>query len=573
MELLVKFIAVDNREQIDSNYDYVNYIYKEINAGGLIKSLNIQPDAAAFGVGGIIELDEDGNVFQLNFNSKEEQKSNIWSIYFVYGTYSNLKQLEIAIYSDTYIPEVDEGYLEKLKLKIKKCISRDWDKIIWLVDKDSECLSIYLYPQIYKVENLMREVINEIMVKQYGMSWWETFVPESIKEKYSKRLKEYKLKVPSFRDVDDRLMAIDIDDLGVIIKLQRYKWNPVFSERISKQLNGVQKYSEGVIQDELYKQRVVETDLWDEQFSKYLPEDFNDRYALFAKDRNHIMHNKVIDRVAFRTMRELIEQLECDITKAIKKVQNEILSNEEKMEIEKQKEIERRMLEELDHECRENDANVSIRDSGEIEELFQDSIAQFLTGIEEKLRFRNDLDISIEYEVNAYNGKLFVVQSRVDEKCLDFFFDMNIIDSEGADSTLKVYCTTEDFKTYIEYRNGAVEYDSDSGLYMPITEDEIDDVDSIIDETVDFIDTEIQNYMENANPEDIIEYLYCCECGTDAICINENVLPVGTCMNCGFVNEVHECNRCNSWFNSDEDGRIIDDVAFCQNCLDEMEEE
>ena len=243
------------------------------------------------------------------------------------------------------------------------------------------------------------------------------------------------------------------------------------------------------------------------------------------------------------------------------------------MEIEKQKAIEKQMQEELDHECRENDANVSIRDSYEIEELFQDSIAQFLIDIEEKLRFRNDLHITIEYEANADNGKLFVVQSRVDEKCLEFFFDMNIIDDEGADSSLEFYCTTEDFNVYIEYRNGAVEYDSDSGLYMPIIEDGIDDVDDIIDKIVDFIDTKIKNYMENANPEDIIEYLYCCECGTDAICINENVLPVGTCMNCGFVNEAHECDRCNLWFNADEDGRIIGDVAFCQNCLEEMEEE
>ena len=137
-------------------------------------------------------------------------------------------------------------------------------------------------------------------------------------------------------------MAIDIDDLGVIIKLQRYKWKPMFSERISKHLNGVQKYNEGIVQDELLKQRVVETDLWDEQFSKYLPEDFNDRYALFAKDRNHIMHNKVIDRVAFRTMKELIEQLERDITEAITNVQNEILSNEEKWKLKNRRQLRNR---------------------------------------------------------------------------------------------------------------------------------------------------------------------------------------------------------------------------------------
>ena len=364
--MLVQFIAVDSKKQIDDNYDYISEIYKSINSGGLIKSLNINPDAANFGVGAVREIDDEGNVFLLEFNSKEENKSNIWSIYFVYGTYNNSKQLEISIYSDTYIPKVDETYLEKLKLRIKKCISRDWDKIIWLVDKDSECLSIYLYPKIYKVENLMREVINEVMTKQYGTSWWDTFAPANIKKKHSDRLREYKSKVPSFRDVDERLMSIDIDDLGALVEFKRYKWNPTFDEKISAYLSGVQSYNDGSIREELLKQRVVETDLWAEHFSKYLPEDFNERYAVFTRDRNHIMHNKLIDRAAFKAIKESVEWIEGDLAKAIKKIQNEILSNEEKFEIEKQKAIERQMLEELDHECRENDANVSIRDSYEI---------------------------------------------------------------------------------------------------------------------------------------------------------------------------------------------------------------
>ena len=176
-KMLVKFIAVDNKKQIDDNYAYIDDIYKVIRADGLIKNLNIDPDAAAFGVEAVREVDDDGNVFVLEFNSADGEKSNIWSVYFAYGTYNDSKQLEISIYSDTYVPKVDEGYLEKLKIRIKKSISKEWERIIWLVDKDSECLSICLYPQIYKVENLMREVINEVMIKQYGIAWWDSYVP------------------------------------------------------------------------------------------------------------------------------------------------------------------------------------------------------------------------------------------------------------------------------------------------------------------------------------------------------------------------------------------------------------
>lgn len=209
IKLLVKFIAVDNKVQIDNNYDYINKIYRSIDSEGLIKSLEIDPDAAPFGAGAIKELDDEGSVFLLEFEGNEGEKSNNWSIYFVYGTYINSKQLEVSIYSDTYGPSIEKIYLEKLKLVIKKSINRDWEKIIWLSDKDSECLSIHLYSKIYKVENLMREVINEVMTKQYGIIWWDTFVPAKIKKKHSDRLQEYKAKVQAFRDVDERLMSID----------------------------------------------------------------------------------------------------------------------------------------------------------------------------------------------------------------------------------------------------------------------------------------------------------------------------------------------------------------------------
>ena len=58
--MLVKFIAVDNKVQIDNNYDYINKIYRSIDSEGLIKSLEIDPDAAPFGAGAIKELDDEG---------------------------------------------------------------------------------------------------------------------------------------------------------------------------------------------------------------------------------------------------------------------------------------------------------------------------------------------------------------------------------------------------------------------------------------------------------------------------------------------------------------------------------
>lgn len=549
-------------------------IYKTVNSARLIKSLNLTPDEVAFGVGPLRPLDEEENMFLLQFNSEDNGRADIWSVYFQYGTFNESRQLEIAIYSETYSPNVDTEYLEKLKLKIKKSIKRDWDKIIWLVDKDSECLSIALYPQIYQTENLMRELLNEEMNKQYGTSWWETFAPTKMKERHSKRLKDFKAKIQSFNDVDEKLMCIDISDLSELMTLKRYYWNPVFDIRISGMLNGVQTYNDGSMRELLLDQREVEVDLWEEQFSKFLPDDFIARYCVLARDRNHIMHNKLIDRSAYMTIKESAEQIQNDLKNALEKLHKTILSEEEKFEIEKQRQIEIQMLEELDHDCRENDANVSIRDRFEIEYLFFDCLDSFVVDVEGSLRFRDDISISLENDFHKdITGNVMFVKSNVNGAEIQLKFTMDIDDSEGAESVLSVYSADTDFTTKLVYINGAVEYDSDSGLYMPITQDEIGAVDELVDAVVEMLDEEMPNYKDEVNEEDVAEFVFCSECGDDAICINENILPLGTCMNCGHVNDVHICDRCAIWFNHDEDGMYEEDIAVCQNCLDGVLEE
>lgn len=574
MKMLVKFIAVGCKKSIANNESYIMEIYKSINSARMIKSLNLTPDEVTFGVGPLRPLDDEDNVFLLQFNSEDNGKADIWSIYFQYGTFNDSKQLEIAIYSDTYLPNVDNEYLEKLKLKIKKSIRRDWDKIIWLVDKDSECLSIALYPQVYKIENLMREVLNEVMNKQYGTAWWDTFAPTKIKETHSNRMKEFKAKVPSFNDVDEKLMCIDISDLSKLMTLKRYSWNPVFDGKISGMLNGVQTYNDGIIREQLLKQREIEVDLWEEQFSKYFPNDFIERYCALARDRNHIMHNKLLDRSAYVSIKESAEQIQEDLVNALEKLHNIILSKEEKFEIEKQRQIEMQMLEELDHECRENDANVSIKDRYEIKELFCDCLNSFVTDVEENLRFRNDVTILADNKLYVTTtGSVMMIKSNIDDSEIKLTFDMDIDDSEGADSILSIYDKDKEFSTQLVYTNGAVEYDDDSGLYMPITQDEIGTVEQMVDDVIEMVNEEIPNYKEDSCEEDIAEFVACSECGDDAICINEDVLPVGICMNCGYVNNIYQCERCSSWFNIDEGGMCDDDIAICQNCLEEYEEE
>lgn len=576
MNLLVKFIAVGSVAEIVDNTEYIEAIFEKVCGYGLIKTEMMPSGEIKRGDDSVMELDEEGTVFLIGFDSEEMGKLDRWNIVFKYRTYNDSKQLEISISSNTFTVNKDDNFLEKIKLAIKKIIVKDWKKIIWLIDKDSECLSSELYSKVYKVENLMRELINEVMIKQYGTSWWESFVPANIKDKHGKRRNDYKSKVPAFNNVDERLMSIDIDDLGELISLKRYKWVPIYDENISCLLNGVQKYNENVIHELLNKQRAVEIDLWKDQFSNYLPEDFFVRFNTFAKDRNHIMHNKLIDRSAYKQMKDVADRIESNLTQAIIKLNKIILSDEDKINIDKQKQKEIEMLEVLDHECRENDANVSIRSYDEIKGLFEESISAFLGDIEENLRFRNDIEIVRKHNTSwDESGELFSIKSKIDEIELTFTYDMFILDDEGAESELTIQCDGESgvFITTVAYTNGAVEFDYDGGLYMPITQDGISDIETTVEETEEFINNEIKNYRENAEEEDVAESVLCSECGEEAICKNEDMLPIGTCMNCGYVNEIHECVKCGEWFNDSEDGMYDNDVAICRNCMETLDME
>ena len=577
MSLLVNFVAVENEIEILIHSEYIRGIYNNLLAARLIDGLVIAPANLRSTSDPIIE-DADDNNYYIDFVCKEDGMPNTMHVSFEFRTYNMTKQLDVQISSDNYLVGRTKTYLERLKLEIKRSIVKDWKDIIWLVDKDSECLSIELYPRLYKTENLFRELINRVMNIQYGTAWWDLIVPYGIKDKHRARLREYRAKVSSFNNVDDKLMSIDIDDLAKIITTIRYKWKPTFADDINSLINGVQQCNESKLKELLEKQRTEDINLWKDQFSKYLPKDFLERFNVFSKDRNHIMHNKLLDRASASMIEQNAERIEKDLRDAIDKLAKTVLSEEEKESIEKQKEIEYALLEELDHECKENDAHISIRSSDEIIELFEDCLSEIISDVEIGFRFRNDITIEDDdvYRGNE-SGTLFTLKSRVDDTELNFKYSMQISTDEGDTSELSISCCTNNisFGSIIQYINGEAEYDSDMGLYMPVKKDEIIGVEQTKDQMISYIEDNLTDYMENADLEDIAESVFCAECGEESVCINENYLPFGKCMVCGHQNSIHKCDRCGAWFNSDIDGEYNekDGFSMCSTCLERIEQQ
>lgn len=556
MCLLVRFVAVDNKDSI-SKEEYVGRIVRSLIDSQFISLNSEQKDEYE-----IIEDigDAAGNVFGVRY-----KRDNLYDfqIIFEYKTYDGKLQLEIFIQSDAYKVKPENEYLENLKFTIKKTIVKDWKKIIWLTDKDAECLSTELYPRFYRIENSLRELINTVLTKQYGVDWWDKLVPCKIKNKHKARLKEYKIQVPSFANIDERLMSIDIDDLGEIIKLEKYKWNPTYNDQINKLIEEESENKAHLLIELLKKQRTKELDLWENQFSNYLPEDFNEELLKFTKDRNHIMHNKLIDRKAFQMISNVADYITESIDKALYKTDSFILSDED-IEFEKQ------LFEEWDHVCRENDAGVSIRTSDEIKDLFQDEIQKLVEDIGDFFRFRNDIEVEIKDECwNDLSGKFLICKSLVNEKKLEVYYEMSLVDEEGGESELSIICETVSgkFDESIKYINGEVSYDEEMDMYMPYLEDEIEDISFLTITLEDFLDRQLPNYQEIVDDVNITKDICCYQCGDESIYIGEDILPSGKCLSCGYMNQIYRCDVCGKWINLEEGEYVENDKGIkCLSC-------
>ena len=213
-----------------------------------------------------------------------------------------------------------------------------------------------------------------------------------------------------------------------------------------------------------------------------------------------------------------------------------------------------------------------------------------MTSLQENLRFRQDLEFSdIELLSEDLEGMLFTTSSKVKQETLEFTYSLDLNDSPGTETTLTITSThnSEEFHRKITYVNGKAYYNYDQEYYMPETEDYLsnNDMNLLLDNVIEYINKELPNLKElvasdkysifkYGGTSPIAEGVPCSECGDDWICVDDSYAEFGTCLNCGYTNDIKVCSRCECYFNPDfDEASYEDDVNFCQNCLDDIENE
>lgn len=556
---LVKFIAVGEKQVISDYHEYVDRILIELRKQGYIGEYKVETEVADCSSRICISTYEEDCIVDL---------------FFEFNTFKNVKQLMIDIKSDNYEVDINNSYLEDLKLDIKKIIVKDWDKLVWLFDADAYILSSDLYSCFYVTENKIRRFINEFMVKTFGINWWDILSDQAIKNKYESRYVGYKTVVPGFNNVDDHLFSIDVGDLYKMLTMKIMSWSPVYDTDIEALLVGRTEGKESLIVEKIKKQLIVKDDFWENYFKLYFDSEFSESFRQFELNRNHIAHNKILDRAAYNVIRRSIEKIDKYFDNAL----IELYRNEKSFEP-----IQGALLKYKDLliETKQNDSGVEIRDNSKIIALFKDVLLETSIDITDALRFREDISINtMDIDYNNLEGALFSARSKVTNQQLDFFYSMKINDEEGSESTLTItgtpnFSSHNEFSVDITYINGAVEYNDEQGYYMPIANDGIlkADLDNYLDKVVDFINVELESlkeYVDSISYErvkdggtlPIADGVYCDECEAEYICIDEDVAEVGICLNCGAHYKISVCERCGQYFIDYEDTEI----KICDQC-------
>lgn len=569
---IIKFVAIGSKNTIEDEYKYVENILTELYKHSYVENYEIFTE----------------NEYPITFFCRIDKDEKAFDIIFEFQTYKDVKQFTVDISGESYRLSVNDSYLENLKLFIKRAIIKDWCKIIWLYDDDAYILSKDLYSRFYVAENDIRRFINEFMIKTFGIEWWDILPDQNIKDKYKARFKGYKTVVPGFNNVDDHLLSIDVGDLLRILTMKKLEWLPKYNEEIEKLLVGVTSGNEYKVIERIKKEQLlVKEDFWEKYFKQYFDDNFIKSFNEFEANRNHVAHNKILDRTAYKSIKRSIEKIDKYMKNALLKLSKDKKSLE-------QIQLEAKKYEELLLESKQNDAGVTIRHLNEIIKEFESVIEEKYMDIVGALRFREDIEITeIMFNSSNYSGKLFSARSKVTNKQLDFYYSMNINADEGAESTLTITCEQNflsinafkdamEFVINIVYINGAVIYDDEQGYYMPFVEAGISesDIDNYVETIVDFINVELESlkdYVDSIRYEIIKDGgdlpiafgVYCDECCEQYICVDENLAEVGTCLNCGTHNNIAECERCGQYYIDYYDNEI----KLCDYCEKYYEEE
>lgn len=188
-----------------------------------------------------------------------------------------------------YILHVEGKILEELepfRLRLIRHLRNNlkFNHIRILTDDISTYIANRLYPEINRVESLLRRYLTKFFIQRVGLNWWENTATRSMVEKVRLR-QERKDDLTELLQEDVSL--VDFDDLGELIYKQSSGFNQ--PERIVNKLLSIRTVEE---------LRLIQTELQG-NYTKYFKEFFQDKHFEQRWRELYGIRNKVAHQRTF----------------------------------------------------------------------------------------------------------------------------------------------------------------------------------------------------------------------------------------------------------------------------------
>lgn len=432
-------------------------------------------------------------------------------------------------------------------------------------------------------------------------------MPYDLINKYNQRSDQYRRRTPSFDNIHTNLMSIDTGDLIRILNYKTYKLkrNSIFRE--PDEMNPFEGFAEPLnaltrdekeklflfqsimnsiffntksieklhpnLLEKLEEQMEVDKDFWEDYFLPWFSCDsrkFSGLWNEFTTDRNHVAHNKLIDLKLRDKFNKSMDELQKLIAEAEEKfdayTETEAASYLEEIRFEA--EVSERQKADDWRESVEEATGIRILDESEIIEEFQENLTASFDNIKDMFYYRSDLEFLYNEPTLNEESIIFTIEHNVTRDDIQVIVLPDIDSSAGATSTVTLRVITNDKEEMFDlyYTNGEAEYNDEQTNYMPLVQDHWE-VTSGLSKMEKFLSSLISSDFPEIT-EDEIANVPCHHCESYSVYYlsdeesdGESTLrySMGECLNCGTVNSLGFCMRCDKTLNQEEDG-------LCDSC-------
>lgn len=220
----------------------------------------------------------------------------------------------------------DYDLFESFRLRLLKHLKArlKFQLVRLLRDDISTHISNRLYPEINKVENLLRRYLIKFFIQRVGLEWWEVTAEKQLSDKVKLRKKDRKDEFSNYVEYD--IEYADFDDLGTLIYKQTTGFNQ--PEKALEMFLSISNM------EQLEKLKI---DIQG-NYTKYFKDHFRDKnfeglWKKLFRIRNKVAHQGTFYNAELEEGLELAAQLVAIVEEAENQIDNLVLTVEEKIAI------------------------------------------------------------------------------------------------------------------------------------------------------------------------------------------------------------------------------------------------